>query len=171
MFSNFQRVNRQTLWLGTKALGRNVIETYYSLPNKSNFIVKQIVAFVKRSCCVSECVRACVRACVSEIPKTFESLLYLPPPPSSPPPFPSFSFFLLLLVLLLQICLLCLAPLLASRFSSLPLADPRSPEAKEARVPLRLTFSGMKYFARQIDGRLRKNTIARFAESVTCCYT
>ena len=137
------------------------------MPNKSNSVVEQIVAFAKRSCCVSECVRACVRACVSEIPKTFESLLHLPPP--APPRSPSFcsssssgsSAVAAATFALTLPCLLLVFPLFHSRTLS--------PEAKEARVPLRLTFSGMNYFARQVDGRLRKNTTARFVESVTCC--
>lgn len=76
---------------------------------------------------VRSCVRAaCSRACVRER-NTEKFGLSSPLPPS--------------------LHLLLLPRLFRSLF--LPLAS-RSPEAKEARVLLRLTFSGMNYLARQV---------------------
>lgn len=75
---------------------------------------------------VRACVHACSRACVRERnTEKFGLSSSLPP-----------SLHLLLLPRLFR-------PLF------LPLAS-RSPEAKEARVLLRLTFSGMNYLARQV---------------------
>lgn len=136
--------------LGTRCIAHGAGLT----PNKSNS-VRRSVAFAKRSCCVSECVRACLRASARE--RNTENFELFAPPSPPPPPRPlSSSFF---------------ASALGARsppFFLFPSRTP-SPEAKEARVPLRLTFSGMNYFARQVAGRLRKNTTGRFVESVTCC--
>lgn len=76
--------------------------------------------------CVRACMHACSRACVRER-NTEKFGLSSPLPP---------SLHLLLLPRLFR-------PLF------LPLAS-HSPEAKEARVLLRLTFSGMNYLARQV---------------------
>lgn len=137
------------------------------MPNKSN----SAVAFAKRSCCVSERVRACVRgslrACVRE-QNTENFELSAPPPPHLLPS----SFFFLLLAIRppgsFRQFFLSLSLSLSFSCSSFDLRAP-SPEAKEASVPLRLTFSGMNYFARQVAGRLRKNSSSRFVESVSCC--
>lgn len=94
----------------------------------------------KSSCCVSECVRARLRAraCVSEIPKTLPTLCFI-------------------LLLLFFFSFFCPCRRYSAVRSPRSLPAPRffhsrtlSPEAKEARVPLRLTFSGMNYFARRV---------------------
>lgn len=88
--------------------------------------------------CVLACVRACSRACVRERNTEkfgLSSSFSPPPPPPLPPPFPPHPPLPLLRLF---------RPLF------LPLAS-HSPEAKEARVLLWLTFSGMNYLARQVS--------------------
>lgn len=107
-------------------------------------ILLLLLPFAKKSSrCVSECVRARLRAraCVSEIPKTL----------------PTLCFILLLLLPLLFFFFSFFCPCRCYVRSPRSLPAPRffhsrtlSPEAKEARVPLRLTFSGMNYFARRV---------------------
>lgn len=93
-------------------------------------------AFREKKFLLRERVRACSLACASLRERNTENSLLHPPPP------------LLLLVLLPCRCYARSPPSLpAPRFFH---SRTLSPEAKEARVPLRLTFSGMNYFARRV---------------------
>lgn len=93
-------------------------------------------AFREKKFLLRERVRACSLACASLRERNTENSLLHPPPP------------LLLLLLLPCRCYARSPPSLpAPRFFH---SRTLSPEAKEARVPLRLTFSGMNYFARRV---------------------
>ena len=90
-------------------------------------------AFREKKFLLRERVRACSLACASLRERNTENSLLHPPPP--------------LLLLLLLPCRCSPPSLPAPRFFH---SRTLSPEAKEARVPLRLTFSGMNYFARRV---------------------